>query len=102
MYKMDKKLEKRISRLEKLVSRNESDLFMTNDELKSLIDNKLQPYITMLDYHVDEAQELLDSLSTQPFANEAIIAKLFKEAEILCSFADEFRNKITQVSKELS
>lgn len=99
---MDKKLEKRISRLEKLVSRNESDLFMTNDELKSLIDNKLQPYITMLDYHVDEAQELLDSLSTQPFANEAIIAKLFKEAEILCSFADEFRNKITQVSKELS
>ena len=75
---------------------------MTNDELKSLIDNKLQPYITMLDYHVDEAQELLDSLSTQPFANEAIIAKLFKEAEILCSFADEFRNKITQVSKELS
>ena len=99
---MDKKLEKRISRLEKLVSRNESDLFMTNDELKSLVDNKLQPYITMLDYHVDEAQELLDSLSTQPFANEAIIAKLFKEAEILCSFADEFRNKVTQVSKELS
>ena len=52
--------------------------------------------------NVDEAQELLDSLSTQPFANEAIIAKLFKEAEILCSFADEFRNKVTQVSKELS
>ncbi len=99
---MDKKLEKRISRLEKLVSRNESDLFMTNDELKSLVDNKLQPYITMLDFHVDEAQELLDSLSAQPFANEAIIAKLFKEAEILCSFADEFRNKVTQVSKELS
>ena len=99
---MDKKLEKRISRLEKLVSRNESDLFMTNDELKSLVDNKLQPYITMLDFHVDEAQELLDSLSTQSFANEAIITKLFKEAEILCSFADEFRNKVNQVSKELS
>ena len=77
---MDKKLEKRISRLERFVSRNESDLFMTNDELKSLIDNKLQPYITMLDYHVDEAQELIDLLSTQSFANEDIIAKLFKEA----------------------
>lgn len=99
---MDKKLEKRISRLEKLVSRNESDLFMTNDGLKSLIDNRLQPYITMLDYHVDEAQELIDSLSTQSFANEDIISKLFKEAKILCSFADEFQNKLTQVSKELS
>ena len=99
---MDKKLEKRISCLEKLVSRNESDLFMTNDELKSLIDNKLQPYITMLDYHVDEAQELLDSLSTQSFANEDIISKLFNEARILCSFADEFRNKVTKVSKELT
>ena len=98
---MDKKLEKRISRLEKLVTRNESDLFMTNDELKSLIDNKLQPYITMLDYHVDEAQELLDSLSTQSFANEDIMSKLFKEAEILCSFADGFRDKVNQVSKEL-
>ena len=56
----------------------------------------------MLYYHVDKAQALIDSLSTQSFANEDIIAKLFKEAETLCSFADGFRDKVTQVSKELS